>query len=340
MRAACPRLVIAGTGSGVGKTSLALGLARWLARQGLRVQTFKVGPDFLDPSYLAMASGRTCYNLDGWMTSRRVRSPALRPGHGRRRHRLDRRRDGHVRRRVAADARREHGRDCPVARRAGAVGRQCPRSGPQPGGHRQGLCRVRAGRARGGGDRQPGRLAASPGVARRIVGPGGYGAAAGHAAPRIAAGLAQPALGAGRGRSGEPGGRKPRSIGRRLRAEPGRVGDDRVGPVGREFRRGTGFVAGRSALPPTESSPGNRPRRGLSLLLCRQPGIAGRRRGRVGAVLAACETRACRPIWTGCTWAAAIPRRMPPGWPTTGQCSPTFGSLRPRAASSMPSVAG
>ena len=70
MRAACPRLVIAGTGSGAGKTSLTLGLARWLARQGLRVQTFKVGPDFLDPSYLAMASGRTCYNLDGWMTSR------------------------------------------------------------------------------------------------------------------------------------------------------------------------------------------------------------------------------------------------------------------------------
>jgi cobyrinic acid a,c-diamide synthase len=70
MNAACPRLVIAGSGSGVGKTSLALGLARWLTRQGLRVQTFKVGPDFLDPSYLAMASGRTCYNLDGWMTSR------------------------------------------------------------------------------------------------------------------------------------------------------------------------------------------------------------------------------------------------------------------------------
>ncbi len=62
--------MIAGTGSGVGKTSLAIGLARLLTRKSLRVQTFKVGPDFLDPTYLALASGRTCYNLDGWMTSR------------------------------------------------------------------------------------------------------------------------------------------------------------------------------------------------------------------------------------------------------------------------------
>jgi len=63
----CSRIVIAATGSGVGKTSIAIALIRSLRRRGLRVQTFKVGPDFLDPTHLALVSARPCYNLDGWM---------------------------------------------------------------------------------------------------------------------------------------------------------------------------------------------------------------------------------------------------------------------------------
>ena len=70
MSRSVPRIVIAGTQSGTGKTSMSLALIASLKRKGLKVQTFKVGPDFLDPSYLAAASGRPCYNLDGWMTGK------------------------------------------------------------------------------------------------------------------------------------------------------------------------------------------------------------------------------------------------------------------------------
>jgi len=65
-----PRLVVAGVGGASGKTSIALGLVSALRARGRTVQTFKVGPAFIDCAYLAHASRRPCRNLDSWMLGR------------------------------------------------------------------------------------------------------------------------------------------------------------------------------------------------------------------------------------------------------------------------------
>ena len=66
--APCPAILVAAPASGQGKTTVAAALARLQVRRGQRVTVFKCGPDFLDPHWLALASGRPVHQLDLWMT--------------------------------------------------------------------------------------------------------------------------------------------------------------------------------------------------------------------------------------------------------------------------------
>jgi len=62
-----PRIILAGATSGVGKTSITCAIIYALQKRGFSVQPFKVGPDYIDPSYLSSISKKEAFNLDVWL---------------------------------------------------------------------------------------------------------------------------------------------------------------------------------------------------------------------------------------------------------------------------------
>lgn len=78
-----PRLVIGAPHGHSGKTTISIGLVGALREQGHVVQTFKKGPDYIDPSWLGYAAGRACRNLDCfWMDEEQIKTALIRGTEG------------------------------------------------------------------------------------------------------------------------------------------------------------------------------------------------------------------------------------------------------------------
>jgi|TARA_R110002124_G_scaffold92599_5_gene235137 cobyrinic acid a,c-diamide synthase len=72
-----PALLIAAPASGSGKTTVTLALLRAFRRQGIKIGSFKVGPDYIDPAFHTFASGTPCFNLDLWAMRRDTQAAVL-----------------------------------------------------------------------------------------------------------------------------------------------------------------------------------------------------------------------------------------------------------------------
>src|SRR4029434_2968779 len=150
-----PVIVLVGTASSVGKTTVALGLIEALRARGLVVQPFKVGPDFIDAGLHAVSAGRPSYNLDGWICGQEhVVDTVTSRGAGADLCLVE----GAMCCFGGVDVASEDGSTAQVAKvagRADRAGRGCGRAVSERRRHRAGLRALRPPPGRGGRDLQP-----------------------------------------------------------------------------------------------------------------------------------------------------------------------------------------